>query len=428
MGSYLICVFPAGGHVAPVLQVAKYLVDRGDRVRMLTGSRFADAVTATGAEFVSLPPEADFDDTNLDVAFPERQQLRGIAALRYDILHIFIKPMPFQYRTVQQLLDSEPVDAIVGEYAFTGLTPLLAGPDRPPIVALGVLPLTLSSRDTAPYGLALPPSASVAGRVRNRLLNAVVRRVVLAPVQREANRLLTELGRRSLKIFALDYYRLVDHVVHLGVADFEYPRSDLPPNVTFAGPVRSAAKDFPKPTWWDDLDSGRPVVHVTQGTLDNADLGKVIEPTIVALADSDVLVVVATGGRPADTVSIPVPPNVRVAEMLPYADLLAKTDVMVTNGGYGGVLLALAHGVPLVVAGAAEDKPEVAARVAWSGTGINLKTGRPSPPQVAAAVGRILADSRYRENAERIADAIGRTDALATVGRELDRISGATTR
>ena len=36
---------------------------------------------------------------------------------------------------------------------------------------------------------------------------------------------------------------------------------------------------------------------------------------------------------------------------------------MLTNGGYGGVQYALAHGVPLVVAGDTEDKPEVAARV-----------------------------------------------------------------
>jgi UDP:flavonoid glycosyltransferase YjiC (YdhE family) len=30
---------------------------------------------------------------------------------------------------------------------------------------------------------------------------------------------------------------------------------------------------------------------------------------------------------------------------------------MVTNGGYGGVQAALANGVPLVVAGATEEKP-----------------------------------------------------------------------
>ena len=69
---------------------------------------------------------------------------------------------------------------------------------------------------------------------------------------------------------------------------------------------------------------------------------------------------------------------------------------MVTNGGYGGVQMALSQGVPLVVAGTTEDKPEVAARVAWSGAGINLKTAAPTPAQVRDAVRALLDDQRYR--------------------------------
>ena len=73
------------------------------------------------------------------------------------------------------------------------------------------------------------------------------------------------------------------------------------------------------------------------------------------------------------------PANVRVERFIPHDRLLPHVDVMVTNGGYGGVQQALAHGVPLVVAGDSEDKPEVAARVHWSGAGVDLRTGRPSP-------------------------------------------------
>ena len=73
----------------------------------------------------------------------------------------------------------------------------------------------------------------------------------------------------------------------------------------------------------------------------------------------------------------------RLERFIPHDRLLPHVDVMVTNGGYGGVQQALANGVPLVVAGDSEDKPEVAARVHWSGTGVNLRTGRPSPAMVA---------------------------------------------
>src|SRR6185295_18473193 len=104
----------------------------------------------------------------------------------------------------------------------------------------------------------------------------------------------------------------------------------------------------------------RPIVHVTQGTIANA-APELIAPALEALADDDVLVVVATGGRAPDSLGLRhVPRNARIAAFVSYPELLPRTAVMITNGGYGGVQMALWQGVPLVVAGASEDKPEVA--------------------------------------------------------------------
>jgi hypothetical protein len=72
---------------------------------------------------------------------------------------------------------------------------------------------------------------------------------------------------------------------------------------------------------------------------------------------------------------------------------------MVTNGGYGAVNHALSLGVPLVIAGDSEEKPEIAARVAWAGAGINLGTGRPSASQIREAVRTVLTKPQYRQRA-----------------------------
>ena len=152
---------------------------------------------------------------------------------------------------------------------------------------------------------------------------------------------------------------------------------------------------FRLPPWWAELDGDRPVVHVTQGTIDNADLGRLVEPTIEALGGEDVIVVVTTGGRDASRLKVALPTNTFVAEYIPHDLLLPKVDVMVTNGGYGAVQRALSTGVPLVVAGNTEDKPEVAARVAWTGAGVNLRTGTPTPGAVRVAVRNVLNDGRY---------------------------------
>lgn len=424
MKSYLLCVCPIGGHVAPILTVARHLVNAGHRVRMLTGSRFAPAVSATGAEFVALPEEADFDDRNLDEAFPERRRQKGIAALRYDILQVFIAPARYQHRALQQLLADEPADAVLSDFAFAGMLPILiSGEPRPPLIILGVLPLTLTSVDTAPYGLGLRPSSSLIGRVRNQALNTVVQRIIFRPTRQATDQLLADLGLGPSPVFPLDWYCLADRIIQFTVPEFEYPRSDAPATLTFAGPLLGSASRQELPSWWADLNSGRPVVHVTQGTLDNVDLSKVVQPTISALADQDLLIVVATGGRPVGELRVALPGNVRVAEMLPYAELLPKTDAMVTNGGYGGVQMALAHEVPLVVAGAREDKPEVAGRVAWSGSGVNLRVERPKPEQIAEAVSNVLTKPSYRENARRLAEAISKTDPLRTLDQILEHLS-----
>jgi UDP:flavonoid glycosyltransferase YjiC (YdhE family) len=163
----------------------------------------------------------------------------------------------------------------------------------------------------------------------------------------------------------------------------------------------------------------------------NADLGRLLVPTICALANSDVLVVAATGGRPIsdllDRFGGRLPDNVRAAEFLPYAELLRKTAVMVTNGGFGGVQQALTAGVPLVVAGDTEDKPEVAARVAWAGAGVNLWTGAPSPARLGRAVAKVLRDPRYRLAAQRLQREIAtHGDPVPTIIDSLEqRISSA---
>jgi UDP:flavonoid glycosyltransferase YjiC (YdhE family) len=212
------------------------------------------------------------------------------------------------------------------------------------------------------------------------------------------------------------------------VAGFEYPRSDLAPSVRFVGPILATpSPSFEAPAWWGELEGGRPVVHVTQGTLDNADLGRLLLLTARALAGDDVLVVATTGGPDPGPLRHGLPANVRLERFIPHDRLLPHVDVMVTNGGYGGVQQALANGVPLVVAGDSEDKPEVAARVHWSGTGIDLRTGRPAPPKIAKAVRRVLADPAYRRRARVLQAEIAASHPLDTIAAALMELTASAT-
>ncbi|QCU78639.1 glycosyltransferase [Citricoccus sp. SGAir0253] len=378
---------------------------------------------ATGAEFVPLPPAADYDDRlDLVAQNPDSATMKGLKLAISQTDRYIVRPGREQYRTVMACHAQEPVDVLLAETAFLGAAFLLGHTrgTRPPIVACGVIPLLLASRDTAPIGLGLPPLRGPVGRWRNRALSAVMDRTLFAPVNASADGINRGLHGRPLGFPVLDWPRHAEALAQFTVAAFEYPRSDAPENLHFIGPVLSPSR-APLPPWWDELDGSRPVVHVTQGTFANKDLRQVIVPALQGLAGDDVLVVVSTGGRSLDTLP-PLPANARAAEMLPYDELLPRTDVYVTNGGYGGVHYALCHGVPVVTTGGLEDKPEVGARVAWAGVGRRLRSETPSPERLAHAVRAVLEDPSYRRAAEGMAEAMARSGGLGELGRIVDAL------
>ncbi|WP_417503282.1 glycosyltransferase [Microbacterium sp.] len=426
MSRYLITCTPAHGHVVPLLQIARHLLSRGHDVSFLTSSRYAERVQAAGARFLPLPVDADVDLDDADGAFPERRGLTGPAALRFDMSNLFVRPGAAQLAAVRAGLEARPVDAVLTEPLFVGgaLLQLLPAHERPPVVVLGIFPLGARSADTAPFGLGVTPMPGPLGRLRNAALRTVAERAIFGGVQKEADAMARREVGRDLGGFVLDWAGRADAYVQFTVPEFEYPRPDLPATVHFAGPLPPTPSDPVLPEWWSDLDGSRPIVHVTQGTIANSDFGQLVQPTIAALAGSDALVVVSTGGRPVDALAGKLPDNVRVAEYLPYDRLLPLVDVLVTNGGYGGVQQALAHGVPLVVAGQTEDKVEVCARVGWSGAGVNLRTSTATPTQVARAVDRVRSDPSYRANAERIGAAMRDADAWLSLDRSLDELAG----
>ena len=422
MASIIIAAVPVHGHVMPLLGVAEYFAHRGDRVRFITGARFATVVEATGAEHVLLPAAADFDDRqDWSQVFPERTPLKGAKAIAFDLENVFVRPGRAQHGTVMRAHAEAPADVVLADPAFVGAALLLGHPigTRPPIVVCGVLPLIITSRDTAPYGMGITPMGGAVGRLRNALLRTMAARTVFPAAERVAQDVNRELHAQPLPFPVLDWPRHAEAIVQFTVPEFEYPRSDAPTTLHFAGPISATGSRTSLPPWWDDLDGSLPVVHVTQGTIANRDYRQIIAPTLEALAGDDVLVVVSTGGRPLDTLP-PLPQNARAAEYLPYDQLLPKTAVYVTNGGYGGVQYALRYGVPIVTSSGREDKPEVAARIAWSGVGRRLNTESPTPAAVRKAVHAVLRDASHREAARRMSASMAQAGGMAQLAGIVD--------
>jgi MGT family glycosyltransferase len=401
-----------------MLSVGLHLSDLDHTVTFHTGEIFRSQVETAGLRFAGMTGRA-----NIDYRKPENSSEMGNLPERDRVLnnlkYWFIDPLPDQHRRLQQILEETPVDLILTSSMYLGCFPMLLGPReiRPPVIGCGVTPLILRSIDC---GLT-SHDATPEGRKRNQEEHFLLEKA-FQPIADQLNLALAECAAPSVSGFWADsIYTLPDLFLQFTGYGFEFPRSDMPSKVRFVGPVLpDKAVAFKEPAWWSELDGSKPVVLVTQGTLANFDLQELIQPTLTALADDNVLVIVAIGR--ADTGDLIAPTNAKVEAFVPFIRLLPKVDVMITNGGYGAVQQALSFGVPLVAAGDTEEKAFTAARVGWTGAGINLGTRRPTPEQIRVAVRTVLADSQYRKQAQTLRNHFSRYDALAEIARSVDTL------
>jgi len=137
MPEILIAAMPPVGHIGPLLNVARGLVDRGDRVTVLSSADHAARIGAIGATPQAIPAEADFDMTRLDVDLPGRAETSGIKRLNFDIVRLFVQPMPHQTTVLSRLMAQTKFDAIIVDAGFFGILPFLLGDRaaRPPVLA-----------------------------------------------------------------------------------------------------------------------------------------------------------------------------------------------------------------------------------------------------------------------------------------------------
>lgn len=416
MASIMIAVMPFVGHVAPMRAVAEAFIARGHRVRVYTGAAHAAAFSALGADVVPWRVAPDFDEHDLPATFPALRGRKGPRQMLANVREVFINTAAGQCVDLRAAHAAEPWDVIVADGLSLGAH-LASEHTGTPWVTVSIVPLTIPSRELPPPGLGIRPGRGPLGHARDAALRGILP-LASSGLQRAYRWARADAGLAPTGRSFGDAWYSPELVCASGVPELDYPRSDLPPQIVYVGTLTPTATPGPAAPPWlaDAAASADPVVHVTQGTL-NTEPRELIRPSFAALGRQRVRLIAVTGRKGRAELPFPAPPNARVADVLPYDGLLPHVDVMITNGGWGGVLAALAHGIPLIVAGGDVDKPEIAARVAWAGAGLDLRTGTPSPRRILAAWRRVSAEPDYRASAERIGAALRQHDGPAEVVR-----------
>jgi hypothetical protein len=152
------------------------------------------------------------------------------------------------------------------------------------------------------------------------------------------------------------------------------------------------------PPWLDGLEP--PLVYVTMGTVSNQP--ELFRPLLDGLDGHGSALV--TVGRNVDPEALgPLPPRVRVERFVPQAHVLPRSAAVVSHGGSGTTLGALAQGVPLVLVPQAADQFDNAARAEAAGAAVVLRPGDVTAESVRAALARVLGEPAFATGARAIA-------------------------
>ena len=167
--------------------------------------------------------------------------------------------------------------------------------------------------------------------------------------------------------------------------------------------IRTVETELPESSRLPWLDALRdlPIVYITLGTVYNRNLG-VFEALLDGLR-GEALNVVVTVGKQNDPTDLGLQPsNIHVHQYIPQELLLPHCAAVVTHGGAGSTLGALAFGLPLLIVPQGADHFYNAERVVAAGAGVQLMPDCLTADSARDAVRMLLHDDTFEGAAHRI--------------------------
>jgi UDP-N-acetylglucosamine:LPS N-acetylglucosamine transferase len=372
---------PAVGHLFPLLPLARVFARRGDDVAVLTSAGMAGLLAPEPVTHLAAGPMPDvlFDEvarrTGTDPAGNPTPAGVGefFGGVRLDLGadEALERAIPW----APDLVVGEMVDVVAPLVASTAGTPLATlafGPPLPAPLLDGIVATTVPRFEAR--GLKAP-AALPAGRWLLDTSPPAIGTTVPS----------TGAARLSLR--------------------------PEPHRAASGSPARDGA---------GPASGGRPRVLVTFGSFfGDAELLETVVAGMVEGPDGlDADIAVTAGLAPAPE-SFLASSGARVVPFAPLADLLNGVDAVVTHGGAGTTLGALARGIPLVVLPQGADQPVQAAAVERAGAGIALAPGRPDAARLRQAVRDVLTEPRYARAAWAVRDEIAAMPDPADVADRL---------
>ena len=375
------------GHVFPLVPLAKALVAAGHDVLWVTNEQACPHVTAAGLDAVP----AGLDRAGVTEA---EQRMRAVAV---DLLP--------QQRAA---------------YAF----PTMFGEGATPTMVRDLLPI---ARDWQPDLMVHEPAEHASALIGAVLdvpsLTQSFGGAVPAPI-------LNDAGERLRGLWEEHGQPLPPYA-----GQFVAPYLDICPpsvqtvpidHVAIRQPLRAVAWTGPPGQPLPPCltaDDPRPMVYVTLGTVSNK--SPVLAAAVAGIAEADVRVLVTVGPDGNPEALGKQPENVTVERWVDQSTALPHCSIVVSHGGSGTFLGALALGLPQLCLPQAADQFRNTLGAERIGAGLGIPPEAMTQESVGAAVARLLSDGKFRAAAASVAEEIRAMPSPGDVVPMLENLAAA---
>lgn len=398
MAKILAYTSPATGHALPAAAVLEQLRTRGHHVILRTLSSQVAVLRDHGIDAEPIDPEIEAIPLQDWRARTQQGALKSSVAT-------FVQRSAIDSDDLAGAITTHQPDVVLVDINSWGA---MAAAERwgGPWATFCPYPLAMSSSDTPPFGLGLPPARGRLGRARDRLLRPLVYTMLNKAMLPGVNSVRARSGLATLRHLDEQFTR-PPLMIYMTAEPFEYPRRDWPGNLVAVGPC-----EWEPTTAVPEILKGvtTPLVLVTSSSEFQCD-DELLRCTAAALADEEVTVVLTA---PAHGQMHDLPSNAISLGFTAHGPLLDKAVCAVTHAGMGATQKALARGVPVVAVPFGRDQFEVARRVEVARAGVRLPRRRLSVNHMHAAVTKAR---DMTAGARRVADGFahaGGAEAAAT--------------
>ncbi len=209
----------------------------------------------------------------------------------------------------------------------------------------------------------------------------------------QMNRVRKEFGVAPLPLDLRQMYTDGDYVLYADVPEF-VPTHHAPANHHYVG-ICDWAPPTSHPEWWDRMcQDPKPKVFVSLGSSGPV---RVLPQLLKALAQFPISVVLSTSGRTMPEAEAGI---AYTATLLPFIETAARSALVVSHGGSGGLYPAMAAGTPVLAIPSNADQHLSTAVLEQNGAGVGVRVEEASYGRLYAALQKLFSEPAFSQQAK----------------------------